>query len=485
MSSRRVIASLGSPRLHQIAFEEAPEPSSVEDDTVSSLLDGLLSGSDVAQVTDEFVPPDVAAPLVRIEDGGEPEPPQAFYSLVVERCIDSLAMHACHRTERHWSERHEEEEMLLKMSDAIVACGAGLRTALLEWWQEEIEAPDPWKVWGPLFVLGSIDGGESLSLIDQVLDRLPPTAMREVELAVRALWVAPHPGKSAWLYELKKDDHPVKRAIAVELGARLGGLDAKELLQHLGSDDDVVATAAMRGALHVPRADAGGLNGDHLAQIANRLGSTDSRVAWTASRSLSLLGSDAAYQRLRNDAAFRDVLGPRALELLVMFGDEHDVPLVQPLLNSDNVGEAELNAVARFGHPNTWAFLVHFLADDVLCDAAADALELLFGRLVDEDERLDMTAWRTALGRTQFDPSTRYRCGRPWRPSTLLTAFDEGTLSEVEAQAWLDELVVRTKLDAPIDLTLWTPSAKAAIDAQRNTILRRDQALPAGSWRRL
>lgn len=75
---------------------------------------------------------------------------------------------------------------------------------------------------------------------------------------------------------------------------------------------------------------------------------------------------------------------------------------------------AMLDAVARFGHAGTWAFLANYLVDPMLAPAASRALATLFGDCVSGDDRLDANVWELAIAKLGLDPRNRYRRGRVW-----------------------------------------------------------------------
>src|SRR6185437_5360115 len=137
-------------------------------------------------------------------------------------------------------------------------------------------------------------------------------------------------------------------------------------------------------------------------------------------------------------------LGARGVELLVMAGDGDDIGVFEHLLASTPMTAPLLSAVARFGNVTAWSFLLHYLTAPELADAAVAALRTLFGDLVPESEAPGYMAWKRAIGEARFNPTLRYRRGRPWHPSTVVAECTSGELSRVEVERRIDELAART-----------------------------------------
>src|SRR5690606_29025306 len=141
-----------------------------------------------------------------------------------------------------------------------------------------------------------------------------------------------------------------------------------------------------------------------------------------------------------------EVLGPRALELLVLAGHHDDVPLVQRLVRRLEPTAKLLDAVARLGHPGTWAFLAHFLGDPILEDDAVAALRVTFGDLVPEDARRDPERWEKAIGAMRLSPSRHLRRGRDWSPAVVAAECADDSLSRFDVERRLDELRARSRV---------------------------------------
>jgi hypothetical protein len=108
---------------------------------------------------------------------------------------------------------------------------------------------------------------------------------------------------------------------------------------------------------------------------------------------------------------------------------------------------------------------VHFLSDDQLAGAAANALVTLFGGAVQPKERKKPAAWRAWLSDADLDPAIRYRNGEPWTPGVVTRECMTGDLSRLAVEARLEELAARTHLSLGVDLARWTAESQPELDA--------------------
>lgn len=209
----------------------------------------------------------------------------------------------------------------------------------------------------------------------------------------------------------------------------------------------------------------------------------DAGAAWEAARALTLAGVREPYFEVQGGGSLAAALGARAVELLVMAGQDTDIDAFEALIADVPMTPGLLSAVARFGNVTAWSFLAHHLADADLVGPAVSALRTLFGDLVSGAEETSFSAWRRAIGEQDFNPTLRYRAGKPWRPSIVLEECMPGALSRIEVERRVDELAARTGVSASVDLGLWQPDARAALVAFAQEIESRDARWRAGAWR--
>jgi len=96
-----------------------------------------------------------------------------------------------------------------------------------------------------------------------------------------------------------------------------------------------------------------------------------------------------------------------------MAGQANDIVRLEAIVASSPVSPELLDAIGRFGNPLAWSFLLHFLADRELGDAAGLTLFTLFRPLVPPESTRNPSAWRDALSERDLDPTMRYRRGEP------------------------------------------------------------------------
>lgn len=485
-----ILASFERPSLKAIdpqAFVElapAPTPEArpqndaeAPDEDVDAIL--TLARSDGGRVDPDapYVPPSVEAPLITLApEGGEPAPLHRFYATIVDDAAETMAMLARHRAERRMNERGREEERILQLVDAIAVCRQWVAT-LLAWWTKASQSPDPWKIWAPVFTLGCLRGNEALAAIARVIAVLPPDAYRHAEIAAEALALAPHPGLRAFAEELVRSPHAPSRAIGIDVLCRAQALPVEEIARHLADPSPPVAILAIRGVLRLAAPEPA-----LVGPLRKAMTSSVRPIAWEAARALALLGDSHPGHEARSNPRFAAALGPKLLEIFIAMGSAADLPQIEAHLARVEIGAGHLDAVARFGHPKSWAFLVHFLADGDLARDAASALELLFGERTPHATRLNASAWRDAIARGGFDGALRYRRGEPWRPGTLVAECQRGRISRIACEAQIFEIAVRARIRPHVSLSLWSPDADATLRPFLVQVERADASFSHGSW---
>ncbi|MFO0759554.1 MAG: hypothetical protein U0359_23885 [Byssovorax sp.] len=278
--------------------------------------------------------------------------------------------------------------------------------------------------------------------------------------------------------DLLRAAHPIARAVGVDVSARAGALPVEELRRHLFDANLPVMRAAIRAAGRLTDE-----AGAPLAKLLERwLAFPDPDVGWATSLTLLGWGNTAPCDDLRRGGRLAAILGPRAVDILVLRADRDDLPVIEQLVRRSAVSPGTLGALARFGHPGAWAFLGRQLANEDLAEAAEAALVLLFGPCVDPEQGASVAAWRDAIAGLALDPSVRYRGGAPWRPGLLAAACASGDRSRLEIEPDVEELRARRLLVEPIDLSAWTPIVRPRLDALRAAMAKEDTRWPANGW---
>jgi hypothetical protein len=489
----RLEAALRLPRLRTIALaawpssEQLAPPTSAEGDETGAPAaardedeERWSQALDVEsqEAADPYIPGAPDAPLVRrLEEEAGARPAVQFYADIVSKSADGIAMRARYRALGPMEERAQEEESILELADALIATGPGCLLALSAWFDEAVSSPDPWKVWAPVFVLGTLSGEEPLRAMEEVLESLPDDAVSQAEIAAEALWLSTRPDLDQIARRLLGGSQGPAVAVGIDVLSRRGGLGITELARLLQDPRPPVACAAAAATCRLP--DPAPL----LGQLALLLRAEEARVVQRAAHACVLLGELAPYEELHGPSHLAAALGAEAIELLVLCGAQRDIAVVNRMLGSAVVTAELLSAVGRFGHAQTWSFLLRYLADEDLAEHAAAALRAQFGGKVSEDDETNTQAWMSAIDRAAIDPNTRYRRGAPWRPRAVADECRSGALSRMEVALRLDELAARTGHRASFDLAGWAPHVDAALNAYLAEIQHHDAEYPAGSWR--
>lgn len=419
------------------------------------------------------------APSIVVDDGvGLPIEVATYYAEITASCADTAALLARERSNLAIGERPAYEARILELSDAAAITGRDCVARNLAWWQETLDSPDPWKSWAGAYFLATLGGADALQAVALGLERLPVDAIDQGILAAEALAVSPHPSIGALARDLALSPHPIARAAGVDLQARLRLLGVEDLQRHLADANVPVLAAACRAVAELDRTEA-----EPMIPILQRwLYFPHRAVAWPAARALLLFGHREPYSELQGSDRLIRVLGPLAAEIVVMAGDPSDMPRLQAILRRAPAGKATLSALARFGHPAAWAYLLHHLENPDQAEAASAALRTLFGPCVGEDDEESPAAWRAAITAKAIEPGVRYRAGEPWSPRVVAEECASGHLSRYEIEKRVDELAVRAGLRTRVDLRLFCPDYEPSLRQWRAEATKASASHRAGSW---
>ncbi|MFO0590355.1 MAG: hypothetical protein U0441_22625 [Polyangiaceae bacterium] len=433
------------------------------------------AGTSVAAEPKDAVIPAVPGPL-RVEDGGEPVPRRQFLSGVTEHCLDTLASRSRQRVELPFAGIAEPERSLLAACDALAAVSANVVEQTLAWWSAK-ETPSRWTSWALAAALSSFEGADALLALEAGLSHLPETAVEHAGAAAEALAIFANPDVDALARDLLEHPSPVLRAVGLETLSLRGGLAIEEIRRLLWDVNVPVLAAAVRAVGRLPTSDAALF----VPLLIRWLRFPDADVAWTAARELALLHRAEPMIALR-DGKLAHLRPEHALELFVLAGDTSDLEAIQRVLARAPVGEAELDALARFGHVGALSFLLHHLSEGDLVDEAVDALLTLFGPLVPPEEAGEPAPWKQAIKRARLDTSVRYRRGEPWSPAVIAREIEPRKLSIAGVDRRAAELGSRCDLPSRPKLSGWSTD----IDAEVRALLREAQSLSpqAGQWTR-
>jgi len=376
---------------------------------------------------------------------------------VASDCVDRIAACLRVRWESPMAERPEIEARLFAQLDAIAEAGSRC-TALLA--IAEDGAEDLWVPAAAALALGSLQAGGSVDAIVAIAEGAL-LAEGVVNFAESVL-LAPFSGAAEVAARLRASAVAPARAAAVEISFGLRPLDASTAPLRPDESAPCVSAAMLRGLSRGARSQ--GAQGQATLDRARAcLSSDDPELAWQAARLLTLWGEPDAHEAVQSGSPPSRVLGVHALEVLVLAGGPEDLAVAQSRVRRVPASERSLDAVARLGHPGSWAYLVHHLDNDDLGDAAERALVALFGPIVAEHRRSIGAEWRDALASAESIPEGRCRGGVPWSLDVVAAECSNPALSRRELELRLDELAARTRKPMATELWRWGGGAFAAL----------------------
>jgi hypothetical protein len=417
------------------------------------------------------------APGVEVTVGAA-VPFDAFVAEAVSSACDTLAGLARDRALLPMRARAAVEQRILDEVDAVLAFGAAAVAPLATHGAAaRDELGDPWAIWGPLFAFGCIEGREALAAIAHIVARLPADDLDGIAVASEALAVAPHPdlGKLAAL--LGGSRAPAARAVALDLQTRRGGFDPDRLARALDDPNEAVVHAALRTLTRAPA-----LYADLVPTVRARVRHPSPAVSLAAARLALLWGDRSPYQALRRGDALALTRLPHGLEVFVLAGEDDDLPRIEKHVRRLGPSATVFDALGRFGHARSWAYLGYHLEQEDHAGAAAGALERIFGALVAPEQRTSSGAWKRALTTVELDEGVRYRDGAPWRAERVLAAATSGEHARVATARLLDELRVRARAVRPLDLAGWSPQPENELASFAAAVAVEVHRLPSGCW---
>lgn len=397
----------------------------------------------------------------------EPKLPTLNRTELTERIthdvLDRLTGLGDHRLSWPLADKPETERRVLTQIDALVCLGSEAFSVV-----EAAPATSPWSSWAIVFALACVEGRQAVASVYDHVAQLGPEQRQHRRRAAEAFAASHNPHAV-----------PLARACLATPGAEPFGLELLSLLHQLRPEDlagwlkqpdPETRAVALRAwtRLGTPPSD--------LRALQALLDTPDADLAWQAARALTFWGSGAPLAALRHGETLVQILGERAIELVVLTGHHDDAPLVQRLVRRLEPTAELLDAVARLGHPGTWAFLAHFLGDAVLADDAVSALKTAFGDRVDDDHRLDAERWEAAIAALGLEEHQRVRQGQPWSPNVVAAECADPNLTADQIAQRLDELRARCRVHLSVPFWDFTPRHETFV-TDLDAALRRTGAL--------
>ena len=414
--------------------------------TLAADFDAVSAGEEDRDDTGSLL---TAAPANVPANAAEAITLDAHRRAIVADAFDRIAGLARQRVRRPWKHKPSREQRILEQLDAIAATRTPL--AVSEWGAER--AADGSAMWALFFVLGCTDSHEAFDEIVAWTERVDAAACSG---AAEALAVSPCSRVGDLAAMLLRSPAPTGQAVGIELSTRRELISRDDLVRWLAAPASEARATAVRCL------GLGAALGAHVtAQVAAML-EHEPRVAVEAARALALWGDWRGLDWVRRTGFEQSDVADAALELFVLSGAEHDLDTLDPILRRRVTTTGHLDLVARFGHPGCWSFLIHHLDDDRLAEAAADALCVLFGALVGEEQRWSRRAWEEAVAIGPFEDNIRYRGGIPWSPVAVVLEVERGDLTSFAVDQRTAELRARCAPNTPPApwLGAWHPTAE-------------------------
>jgi hypothetical protein len=483
-----LLSARGAPALRVVVRDPYPGPVTSEAASLAA-VEVAPEGPDVAPSNDvappaaklgplELPTPPRASPVTLAEPPPPPLTLTRFYEGIVEDALEAIRGFARDRWEAPASERPYVEGRILRAIDAVAVTGGPLVSRIAAAWTKSLALPGTHQTFAATLALASLSGGDALWAVLAMVESLVEEQLDHGFAAAEALLVAPHPSRSVLLGDLEASTRRVARATATYLSGRLGTGSAEDLRRALLDSERGRVLAALRAADGRTREEL-----DRMVPVLERwLLVDDGPIAYQAALALLRAGSRKPLDALRSRDSLARTLGLRALDLLVLAGTLEDAPLFAALAGRYPPTPEVFRAVGRFGHPGALARLTHTLGNEDLADAAADALETLFGAVVPPGERLVAGAWQSGVRKLGLAPDVRARVGRPFSPAVVAEECEGGMLSCAAIDSRLLEISIRTGTPVCASLDAFWPEADPSLRAALAAARALDTRFPRGTY---
>jgi hypothetical protein len=345
----------------------------------------------------------------------------AYRRRAVEECLDTIGVLRSYREPQEgetWFRPAESERRLLAQVNAILALGDDALTQVAALALDP-EVPDAGRVFGALFTLGCAAGRRRLDSARDIFVAAVVRTPGEAGAAIEAWSLSPNPDIVTLLAALLTDERPRVRAGATRVLAFRGALSEGQWHHAMRDADPSVAAAALSAPLQqYDRVACHRLLQPFFTHESESL----TRLALRAGFSLGL---DAAYVSA-HDIVRKDPGWAGAAHLLALVGNL-PIARVRELFSGPNV-VAAVRAAGSLGSLDLVADLIALFdrADaPELVAAARQALTTITGLVVDaENANQALRTWSQHASR--FQPTVRYRYGRPWSLDVLLQLLRSG-----------------------------------------------------------
>jgi hypothetical protein len=506
-------ASVGEPQLHALPRgrfappliigtpEDAPDSEKKEAPKKPTTFEELRAFAATHRVAKEAEPPpepppEPARPWAESIDEGEA---QRTIARDLLEDIGSLSLLRVPGEGESWLAQSAFEQRMLDALDAFASFG-GVVLPMVTLYHAEAPSPDPARAFAVAFVLGCVQGSDT---VDVAIATLRGAPIEEYPGFLEGFALASNPAIDSAASELLGHTRPAIAKLAVELLDRRGTFPEGWIESLFARSDIALAAAALRV----------------LARSGSRLDAIAVAEPWAHPDAPPEIFAAACETLLRRGhSRARDILrsqleGPHALvaqSLFCIAAPPGDAPyLCELALRAPSL--ALVSGLGRYGHVSTIDPLIRLVGheDEALGLAAAWSLERITGaglfeiveepwdaarandpafagkpvpmRKVKKPVR-DVEAWRSwqrDRGKA-LDPLRKYRGGKLFQPSMIVDELEaESTPASARTEA-LREFRIATGSDTRFSTSDWVSRQRALLPILRDDA--RKTHGDAGAW---
>jgi hypothetical protein len=352
-------------------------------------------------------------------------------------------------------ERPEVGRRLLAHIDALAE--AGLSIADLPAFAEEAELDRPGALWALTILFGCLNESGAEDAFEAWIDSLDIAlfvSYRGIREIAEALVVQPNPTLLRRAPRWATGSSIGLCAIGLE-GAAPEQIAQDQLARRIRLDNPIVQVAIERLLARSPK-DMPRL----LAERPSWMDMTVPALSYEVARVRVLRRDFEPLDRLREgDSRASHALGPYALDLLALGGDDRD--LAPDLVRSFPTTPSFLSAMGRVGLPSLFPRLVAELDRDDFDDDAHNALVTALGPRV---TRASAQEWEQAIAALpKAAGATRLRGGEPYTLQAVLEEMNRPELSAEDLRVRADEVSVLTGKPIHVDWEAFGVSLDGAL----------------------
>ncbi len=431
---------------------------------------------------------------------------EAFLWQMARDCLEDVAVLRSHRIlEPHetYLAASESEDRMLRQLDAILECGSEVLERLLTVDPAEFIV-DPDHRFALALALACIDGDRSLRRLITLLVDVDGEDPDDIEAAIEALKLAPHPRLASALHAELNNGNPAVRKAAIEILSYRRDLAPESATRALRDPDPLVVATAARAFAELRSTDL-------PSSMVDLCIADDVEVALSACRTLIRHRKEAGWKGARRVCEQHPGSVESASELLGAAGCADDSARLRTLLRA-RPSAAIARALGLHGQISAIEDLIDVLDRDVAPDiktAAAHALTLLSGADIDDEveaalhepedefflesvpppERQRIPSTKPELWQrwwsehtAKLQTSQRIRRGQPLRPVTLLEEIASGHDRAQRRRAHFELSILAGDFAPHFDPLDFSAVQQASIDAWRDWIDAHGNQHRPGSW---